>query len=261
MNQMLFGDPLKLNATRYAEKEALSFQSNKYTYQQFNERVNKLGHALQNYGVQKGDKVAFMLFNCNQLVETIYACSKIGAIFVPINSRFIGREIQHVLQNSQASMLIYDYRFSDEVQKAAEKVTFTKIFITVHGEDNFAEEEYENWISSFDISEPELDKPLLETDEICYLYTGGTTGLPKGAVHTHRSLYMVGLLFSIEFSIGRKGKGLVSGPLYGAAALSVAIPNIFVGNPLHILENFHPLEVLKAIEEEKTTTTFLAPPM
>lgn len=261
MNQMLFGDPLKLNAVRYAEKEALSFQGNKYTYQEFNERVNKLSHALQNQGIQKGDKVAFMLFNCNQLVETIYACSKIGAIFVPINSRFIGREIQHVLQNSQAIILIYDYRFSEEVQKASKKATSVKIFITVHGEDNFGKLEYENWIASFETTEPKLDEVLNETDEICYLYTGGTTGLPKGAVHTHRSMYMVGLLFSIEFSIGRNGKGLVTGPLYGAAALSVAMPNLFVGNPLHILENFHPVEVLKAIDEEKTTTVFLAPPM
>lgn len=81
------------------------------------------------------------------------------------------------------------------------------------------------------------------------------------AVHTHRSMYMVGLLFIIEFSIGRNGKGLVTGPLYGAAALSVAMPNLSVGNPLHILENFHPVKVLKAIDEEKTITVFLAQPM
>lgn len=67
---------------------------------------------------------------------------------------------------------------------------------------------------------------------------------------------MVGILFSIEFSIGRNGKGLVVGPLFGAAALSISMPNLFVGNSLHIMEDFHPLEVLKAIDEEKPTTTF-----
>lgn len=261
MNQMIFSDPIKLNAIRYAEKEALSFGGNRYTYKEFNDRINQLSHALQNKGIQKGDKVAFMLFNCNQLFEIICACSKLGAIFIPINSRFIGREIQHVLQNSGATTLFYDYRFSEEVQKAAKQATHTKMFISVHGQDDFAALEYEAWTETFPTTEPEPNEPLKETDKICFLYTGGTTGLPKGAVHTHRSMYMVGLLFSIEFSIGRHGKGLVAGPLYGAAALSISMPNLFVGNPIHILENFHPVEVLKAIDTEKTTTAFLAPPM
>jgi len=261
MSQMIFSNPVKLNAIRYTNKEALTFMDKKFTYKQFNERINQLSHALRDKGIQKGDKVAFMLFNCNELFEIIYACSKMGAIFVPINSRFIGREIQHVLQNSHATMLIYDHRFSEEVQKAAEQAVETEIFITVGGEDTFAPNVYEAWIATMSTSEPILKEPLKETDTICYLYTGGTTGLPKGAVRSHRSMYVVGLLFSIEFSIGRNGKGLAAGPLYGAAALSIAMPNFFVGNTVHILESFHPLEVIKAIDSEKVTTTFLAPPM
>lgn len=261
MSQMIFSDPIKLNAIRYAEKEALSFKGNRYTYKQFNNRINQLSHALREKGIKKGDKVAFMLFNCNQLFEIIYACSKIGAIFVPINLRFIGREVQHVLQNSHATILIYDHRFSEEVQKAAKQVVDTNICITVGATDDFSETEYENWISQFATTEPILTEPLQETDTICYLYTGGTTGLPKGAVRSHRSMYMVALLFNIEFSIVRNGKGLAAGPLYGAAALSIAMPNFFVGNPVHILESFHPVDVLKAIDQEKVTTTFLAPPM
>ena len=261
MNQMIFSNPVKLNAIRYANKEALTFKDKKFTYKQFNERINQLSHALRDKGIQKGDKVAFMLFNCNELFEIIYACSKIGAIFVPINSRFIGREIKHVLQNSHAKLLIFNSRFSDEVQQAAKQAIETEIFISVGDTDPFALTNYEEWIATMSTSEPILEEPLLETDTICYLYTGGTTGLPKGAVRSHRSMYMVGLLFSIEFSIGRNGKGLVAGPLYGAAALSISMPNFFVGNTVHILESFHPLEVIKAIDREKITTTFLAPPM
>src|SRR5690625_2181847 len=180
MSQMIFSNPVKLNAIRYANKEALTFMDKKFTYKQFNERINQLSHALRDKGIQKGDKVAFMLFNCNELFEIIYACSKIGAIFVPINSRFIGREIQHVLQNSQATMLIYDHRFSEEVLKAAEQAVETEIFITVGGEDTFAPNVYEEWIATMSTSEPTLKEPLKETDTICYLYTGGTTELPKG---------------------------------------------------------------------------------
>lgn len=117
MKQMLVGDPIKLNSIRYPEKVALSFKGKRFTYRQFNNRVNQLGNALLDIGIQKGDKVAFMLFNGNELFEIIVACSKIGAMYVPINSRFTAREIKHVLDDSGAILFMYDYRFGDEVSK------------------------------------------------------------------------------------------------------------------------------------------------
>lgn len=261
IQQMIFSDPLKLNAVRYGDKTAVSFQGKSLTYKELNERVNQLAHALKNLGVKKGDKVAFMLFNCNQLIEVIYACSKIGAVFVPINSRFVAPEIKHVLNDSDSIALLFDARFSEEIVKIIDEVYTTKHFISVGEANDVTPLEYERWIEKFPKSEPKPVEPINELDTICYLYTGGTTGLPKGAVRSHRSLYLVGLLFSIEFNIGRNGKGLIAGPLYGAAALAIAMPNFFVGNTVHILEKFHPVEVLKAIDQEQTTTTFLAPPM
>ena len=182
MSEMIFSDPVKLNALRYAEKEALSFEGESFSYEEFNNRINQLAHAMQEKGIHKGDKVAFMLFNCNELFEIIFACSKIGAIFVPINSRFIAREIRHVLENSHATMLIYDARFTNDVQKAAGQVSETTSFISVKDEDTFSENVYEKWIEGFPTTEPIPDEPIQEKDTICYLYTGGTTGLPKGAV-------------------------------------------------------------------------------
>src|SRR5699024_5841746 len=261
VQQMIFSDPVKLNATRYSEKKAVTFKGKSFTYREFNKRINQLGHALQDLGIKKGDKVAFMLFNCNQLMEAIFACSKIGAVFVPINSRFIEREIKHVLDDSNAIAFIFDVRFASEVAKVKTTMHTTKHLISLGEAKELTPIEYENWIKTNPIAEPFPNEHLNEHDTICFLYTGGTTGLPKGAVRSHRSLYLVALLFSIEFNINRQGKGLVAGPLYGAAALSISLPNFFVGNTVHILEKFHPLEVLKAIEEEKTTTAFLAPPM
>lgn len=257
---MLFSDPIVLNAKRYGEKEAISFKGKRFTYAQFNQRINQLAHALQSEGIQKGDKVAFQLMNCNQLYEVIFACGKIGAAYVPVNSRFVSQEIKHVLDDSESTALIFDSRFSDEVKAIQDQANYTHHYISV-GESEVSSFEYEQWISQFPTDEPVPSEPLNELDIFCIMYTGGTTGRPKGAVRSHRSLYLVALLFSIEFSIGRGGKGLVAGPAYGAAALSISIPNFFVGNPVHIIEKFHPVEVLEAIEQEKPTTTFLAPPM
>lgn len=68
MEHMLFSDPIVLNAKRYGEKEAISFKGKRFTYAQFNQRINQLAHALQSEGIQKGDKVAFQLMNCNPTI-------------------------------------------------------------------------------------------------------------------------------------------------------------------------------------------------
>ena len=261
MQHMLFTDPIRLNAIRYAEKEAISFKDKRFTYRELNNRINQLANVLQGLDIKKGDKVAFMLLNCNELFEIIYACGKIGAIFVPVNSRFVGPEIQHVLVNSDSVALIFGSEFEGEITSIRDEIKAVRHFVAVGKVGDITELEYEELLSSYPNTEPVPEEPIEELDTICLMYTGGTTGLPKAAVRSHRSMYMVGLLFSIEFSIGRNGKGLVSGPLYGAAALSISIPNLFVGNPVHIIERFHPLEVLKAIEQEKPTNTFMAPPM
>lgn len=224
MEHMLFSDPIVLNAKRYGEKEAISFKGKRFTYAQFNQRINQLAHALQSEGIQKGDKVAFQLMNCNQLYEVIFACGKIGAAYVPVNSRFVSQEIKHVLDDSESTALIFDSRFSDEVKAIQDQANYTHHYISV-GESEVSSFEYEQWISQFPTDEPVPSEPLNELDIFCIMYTGGTTGRPKGAVRSHRSLYLVALLFSIEFSIGRGGKGLVAGPAYGAAALSISIPN------------------------------------
>ena len=261
MQHMLFSDPIKLNAVRYGDKEALSYKDKRFSYREFNERINRLAHALLESGVEKGDKVAFMLLNCNELFEIMFACAKIGAVFVPINSRFVGPEIEHVLTNSDAVALIYGAEFDKEISSIKERVKEVQLFVSVGGSAEMASFEFESWIARYSEQEPVIDYELGELDTVCIMYTGGTTGRPKGAVRSHRSMYLVALLFSIEFGIVRNGKGLVSGPLYGAAALSTSVPNLLVGNPIHILPKFHPVEVLEAIDKEKTTTSFMAPPM
>ncbi|WP_060207558.1 class I adenylate-forming enzyme family protein [Sporosarcina koreensis] len=261
MQHMLFADPIKLNAIRYGEKEALSYMGKRFSYREFNERINRVAHSLLGAGIEKGDKVAFMLLNCNELFEIMFACAKIGAVFVPINSRFVGPEIEHVLKNSEAVALIYGYEFNKEVSSIKDCVQDVQLYVSVGSHGEVASFEYEDWIALHSTGEPLIEYEMGEHDTVCIMYTGGTTGHPKGAVRSHRSMYLVALLFSIEFGIGRNGKGLVSGPLYGAAALSTSIPNLFVGNPLHILPKFHPVEVLEAIDKEKTTTSFMAPPM
>src|SRR5699024_372431 len=164
MGQMIFSDPLVLNAIRYSNKEAISYNGKRFTYREFNERVNQLSHALQGLGVKKGDKVAYMLPNCNELVEIMFACSKIGAVFIPINARFVGREIAHVLNNSRSIVLFFDSRFGDIVNSELEKYETAKQFISIGNDHAIANYEYETLLSEQHTTEPTPDEPLSEND-------------------------------------------------------------------------------------------------
>lgn len=180
MQHMLFSDPIKLNAIRYGEKEALSYMGKRFTYREFNERINRLAHAFLEAGVEKGDKVAFMLLNCNELFEIMFACAKIGAVFVPINSRFVGPEIEHVLKNSDTIGLIYGAEFDKEISSIKDRLKDVQLFVSVGGHADTASYEYESWIDLHSENEPVLDYELGELDTVCIMYTGGTTGHPKG---------------------------------------------------------------------------------
>src|SRR5699024_4863365 len=133
---------------------SISYLYRRFTYKQLNDRVNKLAHALQSKGINKGDKVAFMLLNCNELVETMFACSKIGAIFIPINARFVGREIAHIVNNAKAGLLIYDIRFEEEVVRATEWTKTIQHFVSVGTNSSFTKVEYEQWIGEQPSVEP-----------------------------------------------------------------------------------------------------------
>src|SRR5699024_9109011 len=100
--------------TRYSEtqpeKLAVVSGDTYLTYRQFNERINQLANGLIELGVRKGDRVNALLLNTNEILESLFACAKIGAIFVPINFRLSADEVEYIIRNSSGSLFIYDYR-------------------------------------------------------------------------------------------------------------------------------------------------------
>src|SRR5699024_3812326 len=133
--------------------------------------------------------------------------------------------------------------FEEKVVRATEWTKTIQHIVSVGTNSSFTKVEYEQWIGEQPSVEPTRDVPLRETATICYLYTGGTDASPKDAMRSDSSSYLVG------------------GPLFVASSLAITIPNFFVGNPVNLLERFDQEAVLRGMDEEKTTTTFLAPPM
>src|SRR5450756_1262150 len=108
---MNLGQMLKVNAKKFPAKTAIKDQGRSFTYPETNGRVNRLAWSLLSMGLKKGDKVAVLLENCLEIIEVYLATAKTGIVIVPINFRLVGKDIEYIVNNSDAKMLMVDNEF------------------------------------------------------------------------------------------------------------------------------------------------------
>jgi Acyl-CoA synthetases (AMP-forming)/AMP-acid ligases II len=108
---MNVGQILTLTANKFPERTAILSEDTRFTYREFNERVNRFAHSLLRMGLRKGEKVAVLLFNSNNLVEAYFATAKVGGIFTPINFRFASEEVRTILNHSDARLFLFGEEF------------------------------------------------------------------------------------------------------------------------------------------------------
>jgi crotonobetaine/carnitine-CoA ligase len=183
---------LEKAAARYGEKLAIQFEYDdvSLSYRELNERVNQFANALRSMGVKKGDHVAVMLPNCPEFPLTWLALAKLGAIMIPINFRYQAHDLEYVLNNSDASMLvIHAERISifREVQTRCPAIK--EVLLVAGGEDHLGSSLVE-LARKAPIELPPTDISL--DDLVNIQYTSGTTGFPKGCMLTHEYWLTVG---------------------------------------------------------------------
>lgn len=250
----------------------------RFSYKDFWERVHRLINGLESLGFKRGDRqkkgepIGIMLYNSNEFVEALYACNLMRSPAVLINWHLISSELEYVITNSDAKVLIVGEEFLDRIAQIKSKLEKVKHFIVVGKEAPPGMLLYEELLKS---SSPERVGRFYPTWSIM-LYTSGTTGLPKGIDW--------GIVFDLlsgraiksreeeELSAGMwetiarwlsleetTNIHLVAGPLYHAAPLLFANNTITLGGRLVLMRKFNPVEALKLIEREKVSTTFMAP--
>jgi len=247
---------LNRTAQRYSDKTAFLFGNNRYTFKQFNQRVNSLVNALASLGVRKGDRVGILAYNCPQYFE-VFSVAKAGMVCVPLNYRSVGRELAYFVNNSEVSALILEKEFSDVVGSIRQELTGVKNFICLDATlENMLS--YEQLINSFPPDEPKAE--VKEDDAAVLFYTSGTTGLPKGSVHTHKGLVAETIVPHRE--ITSDDIALCVMPFFhvgGSAAY--LFPCFYFGATTVILKRFDTALTLQTIEKEKITNTCLVPVM
>lgn len=258
------GSIIEWSARNYPEKLALVYEygvkQHHFTYRELDNKVNQFARALQRLGVEKGDVVSSFLYNTSEYVIAMFAVAKIGAIFNPINYRLAPHELQYILQDANAKVVLYEEMGSQIVEQARQIGTPVLHWIYVDSSVPAGALDFYQLLDAESVEKPEAT--VTETDYCIMMYTSGTTGRPKGVLHTHRSKIHHNFMMMQCMGLTKNDIGFSIAPLNHTAELHTSfLPRVQVGATNVLLHHFDATEVLAIIEREQVTHMFAAPTM
>ncbi len=233
----------------------------RFTYRQFNDRSNQTANALKDLGIKKGDRVALLAMNSAEFMESFFAIAKIGAVCVPLNWRLTPTELEFILKDSGTKLLIYSDEFIGQVE-ALQALKRGKINVKTWvaiGEAQKPAKSYEKLQSNASTEEPPHD--AFDDDNLYIMYTSGTTGLPKGVVHSHDTAYWAVATMYATIDYSQEDKYLCCLPLFHVGALSPATVTLYSGATVVCPRSFDPVQVWDLIDSGDVTTMLGVPAM
>ena len=223
------------------------------TYAAFGERCERLASGLLAAGVGPGDRVAYLSFNTNQLLEGYFGVPLIRAIVMPLNVRLTPAELACILQHAEPKVLIYESDFAPMVDQLRAACPATACWIEVG-------DAYEELLSRGRIERPDIFT-FDETEIAELFYTSGSTGTPKGVALSHRTLYLHMLGVSAMLYNDETMVELHTIPLFHANGWGRPQCATFHGLKQVMVRRFDPGQVLRMIQEERATSMSLVPTM
>jgi len=257
------GDLLRRRAHLAPNTEALveSATGRRLTYRELNARANCVANGLRGIGVGEGDRVALLLMNGAEFVESFYAVGKIGAVNVPLNWRLVPDELEFILADAGATVLVYGAEFAMATAELQSRGDATAIehWIQAGGDAADGAVDYDDWLGAQSDTEPELAG--WDDDLLFIMYTSGTTGPPKGVMHTHDTVMWAiqTLTSTADFQV--HDRFLNSLPMFHVGALTPSLCVAYRGLTLVAMRSFDPNDAWKQIQDERITTTLLVPAM
>ncbi len=235
------------------------------TYRQWNRRVNRLANWLKSTaGIGYRNRVAILARDGVEHLDLFFACGKLGAIHTALNWRLHWRELVGLIEDTQPSVLIYSDDFKESVFEIEKRTRGTdhavRYYLHIEGDGITGSRHYETTVQA-SAEDPVSYEPLVEEDIACLLFTGGTTGLPKGAQISHRQVCW-NVLNTVIHDLTHNDIYLCVFPLFHAGGLFAYVSSqVVFGNTTILTRQFDPAQVLDLIEREQVTVFAGVPTM
>ncbi|MEM6107574.1 AMP-binding protein [Mycobacterium sp. 050272] len=263
------GDMLTRTAWRRPEHEAVIEGERRLTYRALNAAVNRLANALLTAGYQRGDALALACGNSIEFLLTYYACAKTGVVCVPINLAWGASETAYVLEHSRARGVVVESQLTELVGAALDRLEqrkATDVIVAPGTGTQWESAGRHSWraLSEFvgDASPAEPECFVDDRDALSYLYTSGTTSVPKGVVSSHLAVYIESLTAPLVLRFSEDDRSAVMMPLFHTAQLNGFTTGlIYVGGTAVLIRAFDPAALLATIEGERITQIFGLPMM
>ncbi|WP_424009302.1 long-chain-fatty-acid--CoA ligase [Haloferax denitrificans] len=221
-----------------------------FTYAELGERINRLSNALREWGVEKGDRVALLSPNSHYFIETLYASMQLGALYVPLNFRLQPEEYDYLVDDCEPTVLIADYDYAEKLQHLKEGGDTSVEQWVAYDADSVEGEwhDYETVLDEASAEQPPTPD-LSEDDDATILYTSGTTGDPKGVVHTHRIQHYHALIHAHHTELEDSDTMLWTSPMFHINGWGHIYGLTGIGGKHVILRDFDPAKVFDRIEK------------
>ena len=251
---------MRRSADKFPEKTALITQDARVTYSALNARVNRLAHAFLDAGLRKGDRVAAILHNGAEFVETYFACAKSGGVFVPLNNLLKEREFRQILDYIQPRFLMAAPEFEELIRGLAPEMPFLEHPWSLSEQPGAPFRSYESLLRGGAPHEPGVT--VSDDDLMSIFLTSGTTGRPKGAMRSHRQNVINAMTGAIEMKLGYDDRAVILFPMYHVT-FEDQLRYFLMGNTVYIRREgaFDPKEVLEILARERITICQFVPTM
>jgi len=238
------------------EQEAFVYGAERITFSGLNARVNSLVHALQAMGVNKGDGIGILSWNCLDYAVVYGAAMKGGFVLSRFNPRLGADELNYLINYSEVNTLFVGLELVEIVGSLRAQLSRVKNYVSLEGP--APDMTYiGDLLNAYPGEEP--DAQVEEDDGLHIIYTSGTTGMPRGAIYTHRRAWEDSRTYIINLGIQPDDKHIQITPIFHIAGDTILRSILYIGACNVIMKSFDPKLALQMIQDEKATHMMIVP--